>query len=59
MASQLRVYVPEHPLIKHWLGVARDATTPPVLFKASMTKLGRWLTYDATHYWFPTLDTTV
>ncbi|MFM8296583.1 MAG: uracil phosphoribosyltransferase [Microcystaceae cyanobacterium] len=59
MASQMRVYVPEHPLIKHWLGVARDATTPPVLFKAAMTELGRWLTYEATRYWFPTLDTTV
>jgi uracil phosphoribosyltransferase len=59
MASQLRVYVPEHPLIKHWLGVARDAMTPPVLFKTAMTELGRWLTYEATRYWFPTFDTTV
>jgi len=23
-----------HPLIKHWLGVARDAATPSVLFVA-------------------------
>ncbi len=59
MASQLRVYVPEHPLIKHWLGVARDENTPPVLFKTAMTELGRWLTYEASRYWFPTVDTQV
>ena len=59
MASQLRVYVPEHPLIKHWLGVARDENTPPVLFKTAMVELGRWLTYEASRYWLPTLDTQV
>ena len=59
MASQLRVYVPEHPLIKHWLGVARDENTPPVLFKTAMTELGRWLTYEAARYWLPTVDTQV
>ncbi len=59
MASQLKVYVPEHPLIKHWLGVARDANTPPVLFKTAMTELGRWLTYEASRYWFPTLNAQV
>lgn len=56
---QLRVYVPEHPLIKHWLGVARDVNTPSVLFKTAMTELGRWLTYEATRQWFPTLDVTL
>ena len=59
MAAQLRVFVPYHPLIKHWLGIARDQTTPPVLFKTAMTELGRWLTYEATRYWFLTLETTV
>ncbi|AIE74878.1 MULTISPECIES: uracil phosphoribosyltransferase [unclassified Synechocystis] len=59
MASQLRVYVPEHPLIKHWLGVARDESTPPVLFKTAMAELGRWLTYEAGRYWLPTVDTEV
>jgi uracil phosphoribosyltransferase len=59
MASQLRVYVPEHPLIKHWLGVARDENTPPVLFKTAMGELGRWLTYEAARYWLPTVDTEV
>lgn len=59
MTLQLRVYVPDHPLIKHWLAVARDANTPPVLFKSAMTELGRWLTYEATRYWLPTLEIQV
>ncbi|MGK7938346.1 MAG: uracil phosphoribosyltransferase [Xenococcaceae cyanobacterium] len=59
MSIQLRVYVPEHPLIKHWLAVARDANTPPVLFKSAMTELGRWLTYEATRTWLPTMETKV
>lgn len=59
MTLQLRVYVPDHPLIKHWLAVARDVNTPPVLFKSAMTELGRWLTYEATRYWLPTVDTHV
>ncbi|MFN6275437.1 MAG: uracil phosphoribosyltransferase, partial [Microcystis sp.] len=33
MVLQLRVYVPEHPLVKHWLAIARDQNTPSVLFK--------------------------
>jgi uracil phosphoribosyltransferase len=59
MTLQLRVYVPPHPLIKHWLGVARDAATPSVLFRSAMTELGRWLTYEAAREWLPTQDTTV
>lgn len=59
MTLQLRVYVPPHPLIKHWLGVARDAATPSVLFKSAMTELGRWLTYEAVRDWLPTEETVV
>lgn len=59
MAPQLRVFVPPHPLIKHWLGVARDTATPSPLFRSAMTELGRWLTYEAIRDWVPTLDTTV
>jgi len=59
MAPQLRVYVPPHPLIKHWLGVARDAATPSPLFKSAMTELGRWLTYEAIRDWLPTEDLMV
>lgn len=59
MSLQLRVYVPDHPLIKHWLAVARDASTPPVLFKTAMAELGRWLTYEAMRDWLPTVETQV
>ncbi len=59
MTLQLRVYVPPHPLIKHWLGVARDAATPSVLFRSAMTELGRWLTYEAARDWLPTEETMV
>ncbi len=59
MTLQLRVYVPPHPLIKHWLTVARDAATPSVLFRSAMVELGRWLTYEAAREWLPTLETTV
>jgi uracil phosphoribosyltransferase len=59
MTLQLRVFVPPHPLIKHWLAVARDAATPSVLFRSAMTELGRWLTYEAAREWLPTQDTTV
>ena len=59
MTLQLRVYVPPHPLIKHWLGVARDAATPSVLFKSAMIELGRWLTYEAARDWLPTEETMV
>ncbi|MCF4967204.1 uracil phosphoribosyltransferase [Nostoc sp. CMAA1605] len=59
MAAQLRVYVPPHPLIKHWLTVARDAATPSVLFRSAMTELGRWLTYEAAREWLPTQDIVV
>ena len=59
MTLQLRVYVPEHPLIKHWLSVARDVNTPSVLFKSAISELGRWLTYEAVRNWLPTLETTI
>jgi uracil phosphoribosyltransferase len=59
MTLQLRVYVPPHPLIKHWLAVARDVATPPVLFRSAITELGRWLTYEAAREWLPTMETMV
>lgn len=59
MAPQLRVYVPPHPLIAHWLGVARDAQTPVPLFRSAMTELGRWLTYEAVREWMPVEETSV
>ncbi|MBD2103202.1 uracil phosphoribosyltransferase [Leptolyngbya sp. FACHB-261] len=59
MTLQLRVYVKEHPLIKHWLAVVRDQDTPSSIFRSGMTELGRWLTYEAIRDWLPTREGTV
>ncbi len=56
MAAQLRVFVPPHPLIHHWLGITRDQNTPTALFRTAMTELGRWLTYEASRDWLPILE---
>lgn len=55
----MRIYVPPHPLIKHWLAISRQASTPSALFRTAMTELGRWLTYEAIRDWLPTTDTAV
>lgn len=59
MALQLRIFVPPHPLIKHWLAIARDQNTPTPLFKTALAELGRWLTYEAIREWLPTETTTI
>jgi uracil phosphoribosyltransferase len=59
MALQLRIYVPPHPLLQHWLALVREASTPPVLFRTAMKELGRWLTYEAIRDWLPTEEVMV
>lgn len=59
MAPQLRIHVPDHPLVRHWLAVARDVSTPSTLFRSAMTELGRWLTYEVTRNWLPTMELAV
>ena len=49
----LRVVVPPHPLIGHWLTLLRDQDTPTPLFATAMAELGRWLTYEALRDWLP------
>lgn len=56
MTIQLRVYVPPHPLIKHWLGMARNAETPPKVMRQTLAELGKWLAYEAIREWLPTID---
>lgn len=56
MTIQLRVYVPPHPLIKHWLGMARNAETPPKVMRQTLAELGKWLAYEAIRDWLPTID---
>ena len=53
MVMALRVVVPPHPLIGHWLGVLRDRYTPGSLYASATAELGRWLTYEAVRDWLP------
>ena len=53
MVMALRVVVPPHPLIGHWLGVLRDRHTPGSLYPSATAELGRWLTYEAVRDWLP------
>lgn len=48
------VYVPPHPLVKHWLAVARNAASPPALFRSALGELGRILIYEAVREFLPT-----
>ncbi len=59
MAMQLRVYVPPHPLIKHWLGMARNVETSPKVLRQTLSELGKWLTYEAIREWLPTIDLAI
>ncbi len=59
MAMALRVVVPPHPLLSHWLCVLRDAQTPQPLFATAMAELGRWLTYEALRDWLPRHRVTI
>ncbi len=49
----LRVVVPPHPLIGHWLTMLRISTTPAPLYATGLEELGRWLTYEAIRDWLP------
>lgn len=59
MSLQLRVIVPPHPLIAHWLGIARNVDTPPKVMRQAMAELGKWLTYEAIRDWLPTISVPV
>ncbi|KAH7424366.1 hypothetical protein KP509_11G004700 [Ceratopteris richardii] len=49
------VYVPPHPLIKHWISVLRNELSPPPIFKSAMAELGRYLIYEASRDWLSTV----
>jgi uracil phosphoribosyltransferase len=56
MAMALRVVVPPHPLLRHWLTVLRDRQTPQPLYGSALAELGRWLSYEALRDWLPYRD---
>ena len=49
----LKVIVPPHPLIKHWLSILREKNTPDILYSTGYEQLGKWLTYEALRNWLP------
>ncbi len=53
MAMSLKVIVPPHPLIKHWLSILRERNTPNILYSTGYEQLGKWLTYEALRNWLP------
>ena len=53
MTMSLKVIVPPHPLIKHWLSILRDKNTPNVLYSTGFEQIGKWLTYEALRNWIP------
>jgi hypothetical protein len=50
------VFVPSHPLVGHWLAVARNKLSPPPIFRSAVAELGRVLIYEATSDWLPTVS---
>jgi uracil phosphoribosyltransferase len=59
LCSCPQVYVPPHPLVKHWLAVARNAGTPNAMFRAACAELGRILIYEAVREFLPTIDAVI
>ena len=59
MAMSLKVIVPPHPLIKHWLSVLRDKETPNILYTTGYEQIGKWLTYEALRNWIPFKQETI
>ena len=57
--NQMLVFVPPHPLINHWLGIARNAMTPPAIFRSTLGELGRLLVYECVRDWLPTFTAEV
>lgn len=59
LVLRLQIYVPPHPLIQHWLAIARNESTPPPIFRAAIAELGRLLIYEAGRDWLPTMQQQV
>ncbi|KAJ4850735.1 hypothetical protein Tsubulata_035939 [Turnera subulata] len=53
--NRMLVFVPPHPLIKHWVSVLRNEQTPSPIFRSAMAELGRLLMYEASRDWLPTV----
>ncbi|XP_018488670.1 uracil phosphoribosyltransferase, chloroplastic isoform X2 [Raphanus sativus] len=54
-SNRMLVFVPPHPLIKHWISVLRNDQTPCPIFRSAIAELGRLLMYEASREWLPTV----
>ncbi|CAH8354199.1 unnamed protein product [Eruca vesicaria subsp. sativa] len=54
-SNRMLVFVPPHPLIKHWISVLRNDQTPCPIFRNAIAELGRLLMYEASREWLPTV----
>lgn len=57
--KQMLVYVPPHPLVKHWISVLRSSETPPPVFRSAAQEIGKILLYELIRDWMPTMDAQV
>ena len=57
--NQMLIYVPPHPLLKHWLAVARNAASPSALFRSAMAEIGKILLYELSRDWLETYEAQV
>ncbi|GAB5364979.1 hypothetical protein AAMO2058_001016900 [Amorphochlora amoebiformis] len=55
-AKTMTILVPPHPLIKHYLGIARLEVMPPLMTKNALVELGRILMYELVRDWLPVVE---
>ena len=51
--------VPPHPLIKHWLAIARNKHSPTPIFRAAIAELGKLLIYELGRDWLPVIEASI
>ena len=55
----VQVHAPPHPVLRHWLAIARSKDSPSPIFRSACAEIGRLLLYEATNNWLPTVDIVV
>mmetsp|Transcript_886 Transcript_886/g.2423 ORF Transcript_886/g.2423 Transcript_886/m.2423 type:complete len:275 (-) Transcript_886:145-969(-) len=58
-SSQMLVIVPPHPLVGHWIAVARNKYSPSPMFRNALAELGRILIYEAVREWLPVVEAQI
>lgn len=54
--KRMLVFVPPHPIVKHWVSILRNEQTPCPIFKNAIAELGRLLMYEASRDWMPMIS---